>query len=167
MLALWSGCVKDRPVLPGCCFLQVVPKAATLRLKGSSFRYCGFQKCTLQFKDAAATLNFRHWRNSWDGKTFRGQQDWETWCNGCTMPGYPGLAKEGVSLHLPKHGSLRECIFSCVWGIMSSRLLLCFGLLRSEELVKTTFNFIFVRILSQRTPSKFCDISTDKRCLYF
>lgn len=101
--------------------------------------------------------DFHHWHNSWDGKTFLGQQDWETWCHGSTNACYPRLAEEGVSVHLPIHGWSNAC------------LLLSFGLWCSEGFIKTSFNFIFVRVLGQWTPSqaKFCDTSTDKRSMFF
>ena len=56
MMHVWSGGIKDINVLPGCCFLQVLPKAGTLRTEGSSSKSRGFQKRALQCTDADATL---------------------------------------------------------------------------------------------------------------
>lgn len=80
---------------------------------GSSFKHCGFQKCTLQFKDAAATLIVITVIIGEREKHSLGSRIEKPDVMALQMSGCPGLAKEGVSVHLPKHGLLRECIFSC------------------------------------------------------
>lgn len=92
--------------MSGCCSLQLLPKAATLGLKGRSSKYCGFQKCTLQFKDAAATLISITGIIAEMEKHSLGSRIEQLDVMTVPMPGCPGLAKEGVSVHLPKHGLL-------------------------------------------------------------
>lgn len=170
MTYLWSGDIKDISVLPGCCFLQVLPKAGTLRMKGSSSKSCGFQKRTLRCKDADAALNFLHRR-----KPRRKKIPWAAGLRNLMSQLYKcpvaqDWPRKPVTVHLPKHCLLREWAFSCIWGTcVFKALLLCFGLLFSTELLKTNFNDIFVRICSQWMPfqAKFCNTSTKHKIHVF
>lgn len=156
---LWSGGIKEISVLPGCCFL---PKAGTLRMKGSSFKSCGFQKRTLQCQDADATLtSFTDVKAEME-KIFLGRRVEKSDVMSLRMPCCPRLAKEACVCTSPKALLVKGVDFQLyLRNVCLQGSLLCFGLLFSTELVKTNFHDIFVRILSQWTPlqAKFSDTS--------
>lgn len=99
---LWSGGIKDISVLPGCCFLQVLPKAGTVRMKGSSSKSCGFQKRTLQCKDADAALNFLHRCKPRRKNNSLGSRVEKSDVTALQMPRCPRLAKEACDCTSPR-----------------------------------------------------------------
>lgn len=150
MIHLWCRGIKDVSCVAFCRFCQRLAhwrwREVPQSLVASRSAVKGWQ----------CHSNFLHQHKIWDGKKKIPR------AAGLRNP-MSGVYKCPVAQDWPrKH--MWEWAFSCLWGMhVFKALLLAFRLLFSTELVKTKFDDMFVKILSQWTPSppKFCDTSSE------